>query len=403
MAERAGVNSKGRATLVQVALMGWVGCIADSRDAATWFGDDIAYRAGVFDLDMAPLPFLGYLLRQAGSDRPLPIRVARKVGVLLDGGRSVQQSLRAHCQVTSEVARRLGLPDETALALRYIFGRWDGKGLPEVAGEDVPRPVRIWQLADVADVHFRRGGADAVEDVVRARRATAFDPGLVDLLCADIDGVYADLDNHPAWDDLAALDPMLAMPLRDSAVDDALTTVADWVDLKSPWFTGYSRSVADLAEEAARRLALPPGQVRRTRRAALIHGLGRAGIPNTLWDATRPLTTAESERLRLSSYYTERILARSPLQGLGEIAASAHERLDGSGQHRGLTGAMLSTEARILAVAALWRTKVADRPHRDALTPGAAADLLRGQAATGRLDERAVDAVLGAAGQPRGA
>lgn len=88
LAERAGLDREERQGLVQVALMGWVGCIADSRDAAVWFGDDIAYRAGVYDLDMAPLPFLGYLLRHAGTGQALPVRAARKAGVLADRGRA---------------------------------------------------------------------------------------------------------------------------------------------------------------------------------------------------------------------------------------------------------------------------------------------------------------------------
>ena len=62
----SGVPSGEAEHLYYITLMGWVGCIADSREAATWFGDDIAYRAGVYDVDMRPLPSLGYLLRRVG-------------------------------------------------------------------------------------------------------------------------------------------------------------------------------------------------------------------------------------------------------------------------------------------------------------------------------------------------
>ena len=73
------------------------------------------------------------------------------------------------------------------------------------------------------------------------------------------------------------------------------------------------------------------------RRAGLVHDFGRHGVPVTILDKPGPLTTAERERVRLHPYYTERMLARPPvLARLGAIAAAHHERLDGSGYHRGL-------------------------------------------------------------------
>ncbi|HET6628040.1 MAG TPA: HD domain-containing phosphohydrolase [Nocardioidaceae bacterium] len=397
--DRVGMSAAARSTLVHVAMMGWVGCIADSREAAAWFGDDIGYRAGVYDLDMAPLPFLGYLLRRAGREDPLPRRAAKVAGVLIDGGRSAQQSLRAHCQVTSNVAARLDLSPEVCGALGHIFDRWDGKGLPPgVGGADVPVPVRVWQLADVAEVHYQRGGAEAVAAVATARRGTAFDPELVDELLTGIDPLFDGLGPESGWDAMAELEPTPALSGR--RLDGALEVVADWVDLKSPWFSGHSRAVAGLAENAANHTGLDPARVAFVRRAGLLHDLGRTGVPNTLWDKPGPLTASERERIRLHSYYTERMLAHSPaLAECGAVAAMAHERLDGSGYHRGLAAGALPVEARLLAAADTFRTKTEDRPHRRALPARAAAAHLAEEAASGRLDQRAVDAVLAVQGQ----
>ncbi|HET7387428.1 MAG TPA: HD domain-containing phosphohydrolase [Nocardioidaceae bacterium] len=397
LGDRVGMSD--RTTLVHVAMMGWVGCIADSRDAAAWFGDDIAYRAGVYDLDMAPLPFLGYLLRRAGSGDPMPRRAAKVAGVLADRGRSVQQSLRAHCQVTSAVARRLGLADEVCDALGHIFARWDGKGLPAgVAGTGIPLPVRLWQVADVAEVHHARGGTSAVATVVRDRRGTAFDPDLVDLLVGCADDVFSDLPPADGWEAMADL---VASPtLTEARLDTVLEAVADWVDLKSPWFSGHSRGVADLAAGAARHLGWDDENVRFVRRAGLLHDLGRVGVPNTLWDRITPLSEGERERIRLHSYYTERMLAHSPaLSRWGEVASMAHERLDGSGYHRGLTATALPMPARLLAAADTFRTRTEQRPHRAAASADDAAAHVVAEAEAGRLDRRAVDAVLAAAGR----
>jgi HD-GYP domain-containing protein (c-di-GMP phosphodiesterase class II) len=120
-------------------------------------------------------------------------------------------------------------------------------------------------------------------------------------------------------------------------------------------------------------------------------------VPNGIWDRRGPLTTAEWERVRLHPYGTERILARcGPLAGLAETACAHHERVDGSGYHRGLAGEALSRSARVLAAADVFAALTADRPHRPALADGAAARALEAEPG---LDPDAVACVLAAAGE----
>ncbi len=109
--------------------------------------------------------------------------------------------------------------------------------------------------------------------------------------------------------------------------------------------------------------------------------------------------------MRLHPYYTERILARpAALARLGAVAALHHERLDGSGYHRGLTASQLPPAARLLAAADVLHALTEPRPHRPARSPQEAADELRRETRAGRLDGDAVACVLAAAGQaPPGA
>jgi HD-GYP domain-containing protein (c-di-GMP phosphodiesterase class II) len=141
------------------------------------------------------------------------------------------------------------------------------------------------------------------------------------------------------------------------------------------------------------------------RRAALVHDIGRTGVPNTIWDKPGPLSNAEWERVRLHPYYAERMLARpEALARLGAIAACHHERLDGSGYHRALPGSALSPSARILAAADAYHAMTRPRPHREALEPAQAAATLRDEVRAGRLDADAAEDVLKAAGhKPAGA
>jgi DNA-binding NarL/FixJ family response regulator len=93
-----------------------------------------------------------------------------------------------------------------------------------------------------------------------------------------------------------------------------------------------------------------------------------------------------------------RILEHANLRDVASWVLSHHERLDGSGYHRGSRGAALDQPARILAAADCYSAMREARPHRDALdAPAAEAELLR-EAEEGRLDSDAVDAVLNAAG-----
>ena len=134
-----------------------------------------------------------------------------------------------------------------------------------------------------------------------------------------------------------------------------------------------------------------------------MHDLGLHGIPATILDKPGPLTAAERERLRMHPYYTERMLARpAALARIGAIASLTHERGDGSGYHRGLTadrdpGHRSAARRRL-------RVPGHDRTPRPPPRPTAkqAASELRADVRAGRLDAEAVDAVLAAAGQPRG-
>ncbi len=102
-------------------------------------------------------------------------------------------------------------------------------------------------------------------------------------------------------------------------------------------------------------------------------------------------------------YYVERIFNRpEPLRRVGLLAATHHERLDGSGYHRGVGGTMLAVPARALAAADAYHAMTQPRPYREALSGAEAARELRPDATAGRLDPAAVEAVLSTAGHAPG-
>ncbi|MFC4944716.1 HD domain-containing phosphohydrolase [Pseudonocardia sp. GCM10023141] len=399
LAERMQLTASDRETVYYLALLAWIGCTADSHESAERFGDDITLRAGMYDVEIGSPPMLRYLVRRAGTHGSVLHRARTVAGLVGTTGRTVQASLVAHCQVTGLLATRLGLGARLLHCLAQTFTRWDGRGTPAgVRGTDIDVATRVVHVADLAEVHHRRGGTAAALEVIRRRSGTALDPAVVAAFDRHGAAVLESLPVESSWPELIAADPA-AQTLTGPALDAGLEALADFVDLKSPWFAGHSRGVADLAAAAAAHVGLPAAEVLVVRRAGLLHDLGRAGVPNTIWDKAAALTAVERERVELHAYYTDRMLRRVPTLGdAASIAALAYERLDGSGYHRGLGAAALPATARLLAAADCYHAMTEPRPHRDAHAPAAAAAELRSQARAGRLEPAAVEAVLGCAG-----
>jgi HD-GYP domain-containing protein (c-di-GMP phosphodiesterase class II) len=403
IASHMGMGAEERESLFFVAMLAWVGCVADAPEVAASFGDDIAFRADSYDVDLAGSAALGFFLRHAGRGGSAVHRLRSATSLVLTGGSRVMQGMQSHCLTTSVLADRLGLGPDVGAALRQFFTRWDGRGVPPgVGGTDIALTVRLFHLADVVEVQHRAGGVDAALAVARARRGSHFAPDVVDSFC-EIAGVVlpAVADRSDVYD-LLASDPHLKQPLSATELDAALDALADFTDLRSTYRAGHSRAVAELAGEAARDLGLPAADVAAVRRAGSLHDIGLHGVPVTILDKAGPLSNTEWERVRLSSYYTERVLARpAGLARIGSIAALAHERMDGSGYHRGLTGTAVPMSGRILGAACAYRAMVEPRGHRPAMAANQAVATLRAQVRAGRLDAEAVDAVLTAAGTRR--
>jgi HD-GYP domain-containing protein (c-di-GMP phosphodiesterase class II) len=314
--------------------------------------------------------------------------------------KAANEILVNHSLATDQLGKGLGLDNSVLRIMHHTFERWDGKGAPEgIGGEDVLLGARIITLADVVEVYHRAGGVDAAVAVARERSGSQFDPALVEAFCPAASDLFAGVGEEPAWEMVMGLEPTSARRLSGAGLESALEAVADFIDLKSPFTLGHSRGVADLAAAAARESQLPEPEVTLLRQAGLVHDIGRLGVPNTIWDKRGPLTPPERERVQMHVYLTERTLSFSPaLQPLAAIAALHHERLDGSGYSKGLTGDALGPAARLLAGADCYHALREPRPHRPARNPDEAAAVITDEVRAGRLDSRAVDAVLRAAG-----
>jgi HD-GYP domain-containing protein (c-di-GMP phosphodiesterase class II) len=399
LADRVGLHDQGRATLYYTSLLVNVACHADAHEQAKWFGDDIALKANKYRHDFRTVAGMLSGLRAIGSGNPPLHRLRVGVAFAFGGHREVDAMIERHAELACRLGERLGLDDSTRAAVSASYERWDGRGWPGLLrGEQIPIESRISQLAEYVEVAHRVGGPGAARQLAGERAGRQFDAALASIVGRDADTLFAGLDGS-SWHAVVSAEPRLAGCLSDGAVDDALTAIADFVDLKSPYTLGHSAAVASLAAGTGRVLGLPADDVDLLLRAGLVHDVGRLGVSNAIWDKSGPLGTGEWERIRLYPYLTERILRQSEtLARLGDVAVQHRERLDGSGYPRGLTAPSLSVVSRTLAVADAYRTWREPRPHRPELSESATATRLRSEAAAGRLDADIVDAVLIAAG-----
>jgi HD-GYP domain-containing protein (c-di-GMP phosphodiesterase class II) len=401
LARRLGLAEPDQEVVFYTALVAWVGCHVDAYEQAKWFGDDTALKNDFRYTDFAttaskPL----FMLRHLGAGRPVAERARLGLTFFGAGRKAAEDMLDNHWMAADDLAAQLGLAQRVRDSVEQTFERWDGKGVPNgTRGEQVPLATRLVALADVVEVFHHAGGVPAAVDVAQQRRGTQFDPAIVDLFVAEAATLCAGLDDTSSWDMVLAAEPARGAALDDQQVEAALAAIADFTDVKSPYTIGHSRQVAELAGQAGHAYGLSDPAARQLRLAGLVHDLGRLGVPNTIWDKPGPLSHAETERVRLHPYYTERMLASSPaLAPLAAIAVQHHERMDGSGYPRGLARGAVSPAGRLLAAADFYQSRTEPRPHRPAQPADAAAAQLRAEVAAGRIDAEAAAAVLTAAG-----
>ncbi|WP_024800096.1 HD domain-containing phosphohydrolase [Nocardia sp. BMG51109] len=399
LAERAGLDEADRRNVFHGALLGAVGCTSRASENAAAFSDDIAFQQVYHVLDPGDAEVFAAQVGGFGSWEPglQPLLRDRLVDTIPG---KAPAAVRSVCEVSRALGPRLGLPEAAIVALTEVKERWDGLGAPErLEGEAISLTGRIMHVAEQAVLAAAEQGRDAAVTELRRRAGGHLDPDLVALFAADADAVWDCLDVPDVLATVVHREPGVPVHIRPGDRLQLCLALAIIVDLKGRWLLGHSGHVADLAGTAAELSGMPDDERDTLRAAALLHDIGRAGVSSAIWDRPGPLGSGEWERVRLHTYWTERVLQRCPgLADLADIAAGHHERLDGSGYHRGISGRDSSKQARILAAADVFAALTEPRPYRPAHAPADAADELMAAAKAGRLDREACAAVVEAGG-----
>jgi putative nucleotidyltransferase with HDIG domain len=298
-------------------------------------------------------------------------RVRQFLKLAAIGPKGERELFEIRCARSAAIARSLGMSEATAQAVHAMDEHWDGGGHPMgLRGEAIPLAARIIGLAQVVEIFWGVAGPDRALEMAAQRRGRWFDPELVDCLEAvATPALWASLESSDLNAAVAAAEPAeRAIDATDERLDQIATAFAWVIDAKSSFTFEHSDRVSQLALGMSRVLGLSPAEQTRLRRAAQLHDIGKLAVPNAILDKPGRLTDAEWVIVKQHPEHTLNVLQRVPIfRELAEDAANHHERIDGRGYFRGLSGDQLSKTARVLAVADVADALMSARPYRAAM------------------------------------
>ena len=152
----------------------------------------------------------------------------------------------------------------------------------------------------------------------------------------------------------------------ETKIWEIATSLAGAIDAKDPYTKGHSTSVSKFSEALARAINLPEKEVERITLGALLHDVGKIGIPESILKKEGPLSDDEWRIMKQHPVIgTEKVLKPNPsLRDLIPIVKYHHERIDGKGYPEGLAGNDIPLAAKIVAVADTYHALISDRPYR---------------------------------------
>lgn len=369
IAEALSFSDAERTDLRYALLLKDAGCSSNaSRMYQILGGDERLAKRDVKTQDWTRVGMdtLRYLERHVRRDRPVRERLMAILQMAVRKDEQTMDLIRTRCTRGAEIVRKMGFSETTAEAIASLDEHWNGKGYPaRLRGHEIPIFAQILNLAQTVDVYATLHGPEEALDVARRRSGRWFNPELVSAVLSwgAKDEIWT---RTPA--ELIEGDDVGSVEASEDRLDDICESFAEIIDAKSPFTFRHSTGVARAADVLAGEFHFDAQSTRTLRRAALLHDIGKLGVSNDILEKPGKLDAAEWEVVRRHPAYTEKILSKVPVfDEFATVAASHHEKLDGSGYHHSLFGSQMGRAARILAVADIYDALAADRPYRQGM------------------------------------
>ncbi|MBP5230522.1 MAG: HD-GYP domain-containing protein [Clostridia bacterium] len=163
--------------------------------------------------------------------------------------------------------------------------------------------------------------------------------------------------------------------------DEVVETLARTIDAKDDYTNGHSFRVMEYSVLLAQELGVEPARITELRREALLHDIGKIGVPDSVLQKPSKLTDDEFETIKSHTTIGGKILSRyEDLKGAASAAVHHHERYDGRGYPGGLAGEEIPKNSRIISIADAFDAMNSSRVYRKALPR----DVIRSELAGGR-------------------
>ena len=345
---------------------------------------------------------LQYAVTHVATSTPFPERIWKLITVAATQQRDSCELVKIRCERGSMIARNLGFSDKVAAGIHSLDEHWNGGGYPNgLRGNEIPLFANIANLAQTLEVFYKARGRKEAVEAARRRSGRWFNPDLVKTvvsICRD-GRLWEGLETEDLSGEVMALEPVdRRLTANDKTIDAICLAFAEIIDAKTPFTYQHSNGVADAAVDIGRHFGMSHGELKKIRRAGLLHDIGKLGVSNTILEKPGKLSSEEFALVRQHPYHTFEILRRVPaFADFCADAAAHHERLDGKGYWLGLKAEQLSLTARILAVADVFDALRAKRPYRDALPLEKVFSIMQ-QDAPHALDWACLDALMEANG-----
>jgi putative nucleotidyltransferase with HDIG domain len=373
LAQALGVSQAERGDLYYAVLLKDLGCSSNAaRVAEIFLSSDLHMKSNFKRIGQTEGEFIAFISAETGKDAPEAARARAMQQIVESGAQLLGGLVETRCHRGAAIARQLRFSDDTAQAIFSLDEHWDGGGLPlGLQGEAIPLGARLALLAQVADVFHVMGGAQAARAEIAARSGTWLDPRLCDAFLAISRDArfWTSLAEGEAEAQLRRLEPETHLVVVDEDyLDDITDAFGQVIDAKSPFTGGHSARVGHYTLGVARELGMDAERVRRLRRAAVLHDVGKLGVSSRILEKPGKLDDGEWIEMRSHAGLTGEILGRvGVMRDLAMIAAAHHERLDGKGYPLSLDQSAIALESRIITVADIYDALTADRPYRAAM------------------------------------
>ncbi len=296
-------------------------------------------------------------------------------GLLHDIGAGNTYSLEEHCEAGKEIILKLPVNRKIADFIYYHHEFYNGEGLFNVEGDDIPLEAQIICLANTFDTRFRNVkelNFEVTESIKRwiEENQKLFKAEIIEVFNRLIDKEFILLDyfNYEFNNILAKKIKVHSTELEYECVEAFAFAFSQIIDNRSPFTYRHSIGIADLVDKITLKLGYDEETQKKMYIAGLLHDIGKLVISNDIIDKEGKLDPRERFEINKHTYYTRWILGQiEGFEDITEFASNHHEKLTGKGYPLQLKEHEIGELDRIMAICDIYQALTEDRPYRSTL------------------------------------